>query len=64
MSIPSKAVNRRTWLAGALSLSSLPLAACLNRRPEPPETTATVFSRSFCYYVPNNQEILVRIQIY
>lgn len=63
MAIPSKAVNRRTWLAGALSLSSLPLAACLNRRSEPPETTATDFSRSFCYYIPRNRKIMVRIQI-
>ena len=63
MAIPSKAVNRRTWLAGALSLSSLPLAACLKRPSEPAGTTATDFSRSFCYYIPKNQEILVRIQI-
>lgn len=63
MAIPSKAVNRRTWLAGALSLSSLPLSACLNRRSEPSATTATDFSRSFCYYIPKNQKILVRIQI-
>ena len=63
MAIPSKTVNRRAWLAGALSLSSLPLAACLNRRPELPDTTATDFSRSFCYYIPRNREILVRIQI-
>ncbi len=63
MATPSKAFNRRAWLAGALSLGSLPLAGCLNRRSEPPETTATDFSRSFCYYIPKNQEILVRIQI-
>ena len=63
MATVSKAVNRRTWLAGALSLSSLPLAACLNRSSKSAGVTATDFSRSFCYYVPKNQEILVRIQI-
>ncbi|MYC82406.1 MAG: hypothetical protein F4X19_09985 [Acidobacteria bacterium] len=63
MATPSKTVNRRAWLAGALSLSSLPLAACLNRRPEPSETTATDFSRSFCFYIPKNQRILVRSQL-
>ena len=63
MAIPSKAVNRRAWLAGALSLSSLPLSACLKRPREPAGTTATDFSRSFCYYIPKSQEIRVRIQI-
>ena len=64
MATVSKAVNRRAWLAGALSLSSLPLAGMPEPPVEsPPETTATDFSRSFCYYIPKNQEILVRIQI-
>lgn len=63
MATVSKAVNRRTWLAGALSLSSLPLAACLNRSSKSAGVTATDFSRSFCYYIPMNQKILVRIQI-
>lgn len=63
MAIPPKTVNRRAWLAGALSLGSLPLAGCLKHPSEPPETTATDFSRSFCYYIPKNRKILVRIQI-
>ena len=63
MAITPKAVNRRAWLAGALSLSSLPLAACLNRPSQRAETTATDFSRSFCYYIPKTQKIRVRIQI-
>ena len=58
MAITPKAVNRRTWLAGALSLSSLPLAACLNRPSKQTQTTATDFSRSFCYYIPKNRKIL------
>ena len=57
MAITPKAVNRRAWLASAVSLSSLPLAACLNRPSKNAETTATDFSRSFCYYIPKNRKI-------
>ena len=63
MGITRKVVNRRAWLAGVISLSSLPFSACLKTPLKRATTTATDFSRSFCYYIPKNQKIWVRIQI-
>jgi hypothetical protein len=63
MEMTEKIFNRRALLAGAASLGSLSLSACLQNRSSRGTTTAIDFSRSFCHYIPKNRKLWVRIQI-
>ena len=55
-------IDRRTFVAGAVSLASLSSPGCSQQ--ESPLTTATDFSRSFCHYTATGEKrIWVRIQI-